>query len=126
VSLAQMEVDEHRDIAAFSGHSVMLKYFADLSRTVSTSSPKFEFFGLSMRHAFDRFDAIAWRIAFIYISQAVMQAYKIFGSMDVIGDPIGVIKDLGSSLKQFLLQTGFELTGQSPFRADGVRHLVQV
>ena len=54
-----------------------------------------------------------------------MQSYKIFGSMDAIGDPVGVVKDLSSSLKLFLLQTGLELSGQSPFRAEGLKHLAQ-
>ena len=123
--LDQMEIDRTRDISTFTEHSTTIKYLTDLSRSVSTTNPKFEFFGLALNNAFDRVDAIIWRVAFVYISQAVMQAYKIFGSMDVIGDPVGMIKELGSSLKLFVTQTGLELSGQSPFRAEGVKHLVQ-
>lgn len=45
--------------------------------------------------------------------------------MDAIGDPVGVIKDLSSSLKSFLIHSGLELSGKTPFRAEGLKHLAQ-
>lgn len=45
--------------------------------------------------------------------------------MDAIGDPVGVIKDLSTSLKSFVIHSGLELSGQTPFRAEGLKHLMQ-
>ncbi|CAM9458521.1 unnamed protein product, partial [Ectocarpus fasciculatus] len=125
IKMDKMEMDEDRDLSTLTEHSRTVRYLVEMSRSITAINPKFEFFGVKLENAFDRLDAICWRIAFIYISQAILQSYKIFGSMDAIGDPVGVIKGLSSSLKAFVVHSGLELSGQTPFRAEGLKHLAQ-
>jgi hypothetical protein len=125
IKMDKIEMDQNRDLQALTEHSRMIRYLAELSKSVTAINPNFEFFGVKTHNVFDRLDAICWRIAFVYISQAILQSYKIFGSMDAIGDPVGVVKGLSSSLKSFLIHSGLELSGQTPFRAEGLKHLAQ-
>lgn len=125
LKMDRFEVDQNRDLIILTEYSNAIRYLTDLSRSVTVINPKFDFFGVKLENSFDRADSIIWGIAFLYISQAVLQSYKLFGSMDAIGDPVGVIKDLTSSLKSFLIHSGLELSGQTPFRAEGLKHLAQ-
>ena len=51
---------------------------------------------------------------------------QILGSADVIGDPAGALVDLGTSVRLFVKKTKWELQNSGPYRAEGLRTLVQV
>jgi hypothetical protein len=66
-----MDIDQNKDLTTLTEHSNAIRYLTRLSKSVTVMNPKFEFFGVKLTNAFDHFDAIAWRIAFVYISQVI-------------------------------------------------------
>jgi hypothetical protein len=57
--------------------------------------------------------------------QALTQAYKIFGSIEVLGDPLSLVDSVGSGVVQFYRETRAEMIGNSTTRGEGLRKLVQ-
>ena len=96
-----------------------------LSRGITNINPHFVFGSISITNAFDTMDGIGWRLAKFYISSAGLQALRLLGSAEIIGDPAGGLVSLGSSLRMFAIKTKSEMEGQAPVRAEGLKHLVQ-
>jgi hypothetical protein len=65
---------------------------------------------------------------FLYTSykrNSLLQAYKIFGSMEVLGDPLSLVNNLGAGVGQFFTQTRAEVVGDSRTRGEGLRRLAR-
>lgn len=77
IKIDTIKMDQNRDLAALTDNSRTIRYLVELSRSITAINPKFEFFGVKLENSFDRLDAILWRIAFVYISQAILQSYKV-------------------------------------------------
>ncbi len=97
-----------------------------LSRGITNINPSFSFTGIVIDDAFDTIDNIGWRIGIVYASQAIVQTLKIIGSAEILGDPVGAIASLGSSVRVFVKKTKSELKGHSQSRGGGIKNLVQV
>lgn len=96
-----------------------------LSRGVTNINPHFTFGTISITNAFDTVDGIGWRLAKFYIASAGLQALRLLGSAEIIGDPAGGLLSLGTSIRMFAIKTKSEIDGQAPVRAEGLKHLVQ-
>jgi hypothetical protein len=96
-----------------------------LSRGITNINPHFVFGSISITNAFDTMDGTGWRLAKFYIASAGLQALRLLGSAEIIGDPAGGLMSLGSSIRMFAIKTKSEMEGQAPVRAEGLKHLVQ-
>eukprot|EP00603_Paraphysomonas_imperforata_P012496 CAMPEP_0114449688 /NCGR_PEP_ID=MMETSP0104-20121206/65_1 /TAXON_ID=37642 ORGANISM="Paraphysomonas imperforata, Strain PA2" /NCGR_SAMPLE_ID=MMETSP0104 /ASSEMBLY_ACC=CAM_ASM_000202 /LENGTH=772 /DNA_ID=CAMNT_0001621789 /DNA_START=8 /DNA_END=2326 /DNA_ORIENTATION=- len=96
-----------------------------LSRGITNINPHFMFGSISITNAFDTIDGIGWRLGKFYIASAGLQALRLLGSAEIIGDPAGGLLSLGSSIRMFAIKTKSEMEGQAPVRAEGLKHLVQ-
>lgn len=65
-----------------------------------TDSP-LRFSSVILVHSFQTKQAITWTIAENYMRQGILQFYKILGSVDIIGNPIGLIDKLGTGVFEF-------------------------
>jgi hypothetical protein len=97
-----------------------------LSRGITNINPLFSFTGLVIDDAFDTIDNLGWRIGMVYATQAIVQTLKIVGSAEILGDPVGAIATLGSSVRVFVKKTKSELKGHSQSLGGGLKNLVQV
>jgi hypothetical protein len=96
-----------------------------LSRGITNINPQFSFTGLVIENAFDTIDNLGWRIGLVYATQAMVQTLKIIGSAEILGDPVGAIATLGSSVRVFVKKTKSELKGHSQSLGGGLKNLVQ-
>lgn len=97
-----------------------------LSRGITNINPLFSFTGLVIDDAFDTIDNLGWRIGLMYATQVIVQTLKIVGSAEILGDPVGAIATLGSSVRVFVKKTKSELKGHSQTLGGGLKNLVQV
>ncbi|RHY34516.1 hypothetical protein DYB32_000896 [Aphanomyces invadans] len=88
-----------------------------------SGSPTFRFAPITKRHCFTTQSRLQWQLVQNYTREVVVQAYKLVGSMDLLGNPVGVVGDIGSGIISFLKVTGDELTGDSKTRGEGVKIL---
>lgn len=102
-----------------------IRNLMSLSRGITNINPHFVFGSISISNAFDTMNGIGWRLGKFYISSAGMQALRLLGSAEIIGDPAGGLISLGSSIRMFAIKTKSEIEGQAPVRAEGLKHLVQ-
>ncbi|CAL1143341.1 unnamed protein product [Cladocopium goreaui] len=59
-----------------------------------------------------------------YVKHGMWESYKVLGSMNILGDPIGWTLSVGGGVKQFFLKTGSDvMTGE--FEGEGFKSLVQ-
>ena len=103
-----------------------IKILRNISRALTTMNPTFTFSGFVILHAFDTIDSFVFRLLKVYVTQAALQAINIVGSAHIIGDPIGAVRSLGTSVRVFVKKTKYEVQGQSPLRAAGFKTLLQV
>ncbi|KAG9415637.1 hypothetical protein AC1031_000020 [Aphanomyces cochlioides] len=88
-----------------------------------SGSPSFHFDSITKRHCFTTQSRLQSQLIQNYTREVVVQAYKLVGSMDLIGNPVGLVGDIGSGFMSFLKVTGDELTGDSKTRGEGVKIL---
>ncbi|KDO18815.1 hypothetical protein SPRG_15914 [Saprolegnia parasitica CBS 223.65] len=88
-----------------------------------SGSPSFSFSAITKRHCFTTKDRLVSQLVQTYSRDVVMQAYKLVGSIDMLGNPVGLVEDLGSGLKAFLKVTTNEVLGDSQTRGEGVKIL---
>lgn len=69
---------------------------------INISDSPLYFREILMRHSFQTIDNISWLIIKNYIRQGILQFYKILGSSDLIGNPIGFVDKLGTGVFEFL------------------------
>jgi hypothetical protein len=74
----------------------------DIANTISDSPVSFPVYeGLSV---FETTDEVAKRLRNYYLYGALTQLYSIVGSLDIIGNPIGLVASLGSGVKDFFYE----------------------
>ncbi|RQM11504.1 hypothetical protein B5M09_002137 [Aphanomyces astaci] len=88
-----------------------------------SGSPTFRFAPITKRHCFTTQSRLQSQLIQNYTREVVVQAYKLVGSMDLLGNPVGLVGDLGSGIISFFKVTGDELTGDSKTRGEGVKIL---
>jgi len=66
-----------------------------------TDSPLY-FSEILLRHSFQTMDTLIWIIIKNYIRQGVFQFYKVLGSSDLLGNPMGFVDKLGTGVYEFV------------------------
>lgn len=88
-----------------------------------SGTPTLSFSEIIIHRCFSTKERLQSQLMQNFIRQAVMQAYRLIASVDIIGDPIGLVEDLGSGVVEFFKMTKDELTGDSQTRGEGVKVL---
>ena len=68
---------------------------------INISNSPLYFKELIFQHSFQSMNEMSWLIIKNYTRQGIMQFYKLIGSSDLIGNPIGLIDTLGSGVVEF-------------------------
>jgi hypothetical protein len=68
---------------------------------LNISDSPLHFSNVILLHSFQTMQAMTWTIAKNYIRQGALQFYKVIGSSDMIGNPMGLIDKLGTGVFEF-------------------------
>ncbi|GAM18638.1 hypothetical protein SAMD00019534_018130 [Acytostelium subglobosum LB1] len=60
--------------------------------------------GLFMQHPFSSWSTLIDKLKSTYIKQALRQFYNILGSVDVIGNPVGLFRNFGTGVQDFFVE----------------------
>ncbi|KAL7998115.1 putative guanylate cyclase activating protein [Plasmopara halstedii] len=117
-----------KDIVASTGegHSIIFGFLSQIIGLIGSNlsgSPTFSFSEIVILRCFTTKQRLQNQLIANYVQQGVMQAYRLIGSADIIGNPIGLVEDLGSGVVEFLKITKGELTGDAQTRGEGVKML---
>lgn len=116
-----------KDIAGSGdGRSVILGFLTQIIGLVGSNlsgSPNFNFSEIVINRCFSTKQRLQSQLIQNFVRQAVLQAYRLVGSADIIGNPVGLVEDLGSGVVEFFKLTKGELTGESQTRGEGVKVL---
>ncbi|CAG9327203.1 unnamed protein product [Blepharisma stoltei] len=93
--MTQIRLDPKKGFGAAGLLETLSGAFANIS-----DSPLF-FRELMMTQCFQTLDNLTWIIMKNYIRQGIIQVYKILGSSDMIGNPIGLVDKLGTGVFEF-------------------------
>lgn len=85
-----------------------------------SGSPTLRFNELLIHQCFSSKEQLVDQLVTSYTRQAIMQAYRVLGSSDILGDPIGIVENLGSGVAEFFRITKGEVLGDSSTRGEGV------
>ena len=55
----------------------------------------------------------------------MLRTLKVVGSMELLGDPVSLVSNMGTGVYQFFRKTGADLLGESETTGEGVKALVQ-
>ncbi|KAE9095238.1 hypothetical protein PF010_g16783 [Phytophthora fragariae] len=108
------------------GHSMIFGFLSQVIGLIGSNlsgSPTFSFSEIVIVRCFSTKQRLQSQLVANYVQQGVMQAYRLVGSADIIGNPIGLVEDLGSGVVEFLKITKGELTGDAQTRGEGVKVL---
>ena len=108
------------------GHSIIFGFLSQIIGLVGSNlsgSPTFNFSEIMIVRCFSTKERLRSQLVANYVQQGVMQAYRLVGSADIIGNPIGLVEDLGSGVVEFLKITKGELIGGAHTRGEGVKVL---
>jgi hypothetical protein len=109
-----------------AGRSVVFGFISQVIGLVGSNlsgSPTLSFNEIVISRCFTTKQRLQNQLIQNYIRQGVLQAYRLVGSADIIGNPIGLVEDLGSGVIQFLKITKGEVLGDSQTRGEGVKVL---
>ncbi|KAG7384122.1 hypothetical protein PHYBOEH_009644 [Phytophthora boehmeriae] len=112
--------------SAGGGHSVIFGFLSQVVGLIGSNlsgSPTFSFSEIVIVRCFSTKQRLQSQLVGNYVQQGVMQAYRLIGSADIIGNPIGLVEDLGSGVVEFLKITKGELIGDAQTRGEGVKVL---
>lgn len=118
-----------KDIVSSTGGNGRSVIFGFLSQVIGlvgsnlSGSPTLSFNEIVISRCFSTKQRLQNQLMQNYIRQGVMQAYRLVGSADIIGNPIGLVEDLGSGVMQFFKITKGEVLGDSQTRGEGVKVL---
>eukprot|EP01041_Mallomonas_annulata_P002324 gene2324-4520_t len=101
----------------------VLSFLGSIIGSIAHISPTFSFSELYLSNYFGLRNNLFWMISHIYIRQAVTQGYKVFGSMEILGDPLSFVTDIRSGFLDFIRTTHAEMVGRTDTRGHGVRIL---
>lgn len=81
----------------------VLRVVMNLGRSLADISDSPLYFSeIFMRHSFQTLDTIVSVMIKNFIRQGIMQFYKVIGSSDILGNPIGLVDKLGTGVFEFL------------------------
>lgn len=115
--------DEHLGIYLMG--SSMWSMLEVIGRSVAHIHPTFEFNELIVRHSFGQQLDLLRSILMSLVKQGVVQSYKVVGSMEMLGDPVSLVNNMGTGVYQFFRKTGADLLGESETTGQGVKDLLQ-
>lgn len=108
------------------GNSIIFGFLSQVIGLIGSNlsgSPTFSFSEIVIVRCFTTKQRLQNQLVANYVQQGVLQAYRLIGSADIIGNPIGLVEDLGSGVVEFLKITKGELTGDAQTRGEGVKVL---
>ncbi|EFC49928.1 vacuolar associated sorting protein [Naegleria gruberi] len=78
------------------------------------------FNSLILSHPFMTLNALIDKVKKHYIRQATVQFYKILGSLDIIGNPVGLFSDIGTGVVDFFYEPASAITKSPEEFASGL------
>lgn len=100
----------------------VLKFMPKVIGSIIHSSPTISFKERKIENYFGDLNHIITPIAASFQQQATVQCYKVFGSLDVIGDPLSLFGDIGTGFERFLQKTEDEIVSFD-LKGEGVKDL---
>ena len=88
-----------------------------------SGSPTLSFDEIVIHQCFTSTTSLLQQLSQNYTRQAILQAYRVLGSSDILGDPIGLVENLGSGVAQFMRITKDEIVGDAGTRGEGIKVL---
>ena len=85
--------------------SPVLSVLSQLVSTISHTSPSFRFNSLVVSNYFGSIQALVQILKGSLLQQLLQQIYKVFGSMEVLGDPLELVESLGTGVADFFSHT---------------------
>lgn len=103
------------------GNNPMLMFLDTIGFTmVNVDDAPVKFNALILEHPFLSRDDLFDRIKLHYIRAATAELYKIIGSLDIIGNPVGLFNDLSVGVKDFFYEPATAITKSPQEFASGV------
>lgn len=62
------------------------------------------FSGKTFENAYGDVNTLIWPVINHYISQGILEAYKLFGSVEVLGNPVGLISNVSDGVSDFFYE----------------------
>ena len=95
--------------STISKEAMNLKFLVDLLKGfggafTSISNAPFNFSELVMQNSFQTTDSLVKWLGKNYIRQGIIQVYKVFGSIDILGNPLDFLKNLGTGVFEFITE----------------------
>ena len=101
----------------------VLSYVPGIIGSMANTSPTIGFQEKCIENYFGEVGNLINPIASSFQQQALVQIYKIFGSLDLIGDPLSLFEDIGSGFEKFLQKTEDEFSSLD-LKGEGIKSLV--
>ena len=101
----------------------MLSFISSVVGSIAHASPVFIFEELLVSNFFGDAEKLLHMIYTIFNQQAFAQAYKLFGSLELIGNPLSFIDNIKTGVTDFYCHTIEEMEGSASTRGEGVRRL---
>jgi hypothetical protein len=111
------------DPAEMSATPAVFKFMPGIIGSIAHASPTISFNEKRIENYFGDSSQLINPIVISFQQQAIVQAYKIFGSLDVIGDPLSLFGDIGHGFGKFLQKTEDEIASLD-LKGEGVKSLV--
>lgn len=84
------------------GFGILNLFYSVLANVASISNSNLSFSELVMTDLFVSKDVLMNTLVKNYSRQAIMQFYKLIGSSDIIGNPVGLVNKLGTGVYEFV------------------------
>lgn len=115
------------DKTMISGFAVvggpMVSFLSSLVGSIAHVSPVFNFKAFAVTDFFGNAQNFAHMLYTVLNQQAFAQAYKLFGSLELIGNPLSFIDNISTGVSDFYSETLDEVEGNSSMRGKGLKRL---
>lgn len=103
----------------------LVAFLSSVVGSIAHVSPVFVFEEFLLRDYLGPVQAFVHIIYTVWNQQAFAQAYKIFGSLELIGNPLSFIDNISTGMSDFYSRTREEVQGTSSTRGEGVKRLAR-
>jgi len=119
---------QRTDVGIAVGFAVLggplLSHLTQVLLSIAHISPVFVFKATHYEHYFGSSAVLYTQLVSKLAKQALLQvSYKVFGSLELLGNPLSLLEDLNSGVSDFVSLTAEEVTGRKNFRGAGVQSL---
>ena len=120
----------HRmDLTIAAGFAILggplVSYLSHVLLSIAHISPVFVFQKTDESHYFGSSQVLGKKLVNKLTQQAILQvSYKVFGSLELLGNPLSLLDDINTGVVDFVTMTTMEMTGEKEFRLDGVKSLL--